>query len=135
MSSSAGICTSWFLSLVLASTLGRPYGPWVAGSAALLTVRLPLHGMYSWIWIRQGSPSIRYYFLNPRSSLPIYVHELCLSIINLLFPKPYLLSVLTFMIIHVSIPESLPPIFGKVALFKDKESCNYYTVCLERKGC
>jgi len=31
VSSSAGICTSWFLSLVLASTLGRPYGPWAVG--------------------------------------------------------------------------------------------------------
>jgi hypothetical protein len=37
--------------------------------------------------------------------------------------------------IHISIPESLPSILGEIALFKNKESCNYYTVCVEREGC
>lgn len=39
-----------------------------------------------------------------------------------------------FRIIFVT-AEPQSPIFGTFALYKDKESCNHHTVCLEGKSC
>lgn len=61
----------------------------------------------------------------------LFVHYLfCLFIVLVQNAKPFFLLFIMFLFL-----ESMPPILGMFALFKNEESSNRYSMFMERKSC